>query len=514
MRGSPPSYSPMLIFRTLPPIRFVLLRNALLRPRAFAVSLLLVLSVFAPSAAIAEGVASLSISPSSATYGVGKSFTVTITADSPQGFNSGNALLSFDSSLLSATAVSKNNSAFSLWAVEPAYDNSKGTVSFEGGNTTPLTGKKTILAVTFKVLKEGSAQLNFTSGAILAADGKGTDILGTKNGANFELSASAPDPTPTPVNTPVASTGPKPDAPEVTVVSHPNEELYYNAAKAKFTWDLPADVMVVRLSLDDKIDTTPTTNYDPAIAEKEFDKLTDGVMYFHLRFQNEAGWGPTTHKKIKVDTTPPPDFPLEVNPVASTTDVLLRFVATDTLSGIDRYEITIDGGSPTKVPIASVVGGSYTLKAQLPGDHEITVAAFDRAGNSTAVKGNFTVAEDSTTAKKNLEEEEQKPTDWRLIGDISLIALLAFLVGYMWYERSAFRHEKYLIKREADELRDNIGNIFAALREEVGEQAGRLFEKPNPSAEDREVMVQMNEAIDLSEELLSKEVEDVRKLLS
>ena len=62
-------------------------------------------------------------------------------------------------------------------------------------------------------------------------------------------------------------------------------------------------------------------------------------------------------------------------------------------------------------------------------------------------------------------------------------------------------------------MRDNMGNIFAALREEVGEQTGRLFDQPNPSAQDREVMENINEAVDLSEELLSKEVEDVRKLL-
>ena len=62
-------------------------------------------------------------------------------------------------------------------------------------------------------------------------------------------------------------------------------------------------------------------------------------------------------------------------------------------------------------------------------------------------------------------------------------------------------------------MRDNLGNIFSALREEVGEQTGALFQKPNPSSQDREVMQNINEAIDLSEELLSKEVEDVRKLL-
>ena len=466
-----------------------------------------------PFAASSEGVATFSISPASGTYGVSKSFTVSIMADSPSTFNSANATIAFDPSRLSVTGVSKNNSAFSLWAVEPSFDNTKGSVSFEGGNTTPLSGKKTLLAVTFKTLKEGSVPVTFTSGSVLAADGKGTDIAGAKNGATFEVSAAAPA-DPPPVSTPTVSSGPKPEIPEVVSSTHPDENIYYNSSVAKFTWDLPGDVFVVRLVLDAKENTVPTTSYDPAISEKEFDKLTDGEMYFHLRYSNDAGWGPTLHKKIKVDITSPPPFTLETKVLASSTDAELSFMATDTLSGIDRYEIVVDGGAPIKVPSASLQNGTYMLSGQEPGDHGVKVIAFDKAGNNTSVESKFSIEGTIASAKKFTEEEAPTPTDWRLIGDILLIALIAFLIGYLWFERSAFRHEKYIIKRESDELRDNMANVFAALRDEVGEQAGRLFEKPNPSAEDRDVMQEINEAIDLSEELLSKEVEDVRKLLS
>ena len=459
------------------------------------------------------GNASLTLSPQSGTFGVGKTFTITVSADSPQAFNSANAVINFDKELLSVTNVSKTSSAFSLWAVEPTSSNSAGTVSFEGGNTTPLTGKKTLVTITFKALKEGSAKVAFTSGSILAADGKGTDIVGTRDEATYEISASVAADHPPPPPPPPAATGPVPELPEITSTTHPNENAYTNAPKAKFTWDIPSDVTLVRLSLDTSDKTVPTTTYDPPIIEKEFDQLTDGVMYFHLRFKNDAGLGPTAHKKILVDKTPPPEFPLEILLDASSTDATLKFSATDTLSGLDRYEISIDGATPFKVNLNDVKSGSYTLSAQSPGEHTVKVSALDKAGNAMPVEGKYTIAEDPNAAKKTLEEEEVKPFDWRLVGEISLIAIIAFLIGYLFYERNAFRHEKYLTKREADELRDNMGNIFAALREEVGEQTGRLFDKPNPSAQDREVMENINEAVDLSEELLSKEVEDVRKLL-
>ncbi len=476
---------------------------------------------FAPLVVSAQaGGATLSLSPSTGTYSAGKTFTVTISVDSTDGFNTGNATLSYDPTILSATAVSKGSSAFSLWAVEPAFDNDKGTVNFEGGNTSPLTGKKTILSVTFKALKEGTADLSFTSGTVLAADGKGTDILGTKSGASYTISEkqTAVDPPP-PAPAPAPDTGGggggnlKPDAPVISSPTHPDENLYYNSKKAKFTWDMPPDVTVDRLSLDLSSSTNPTTNYDPAISEKEFSDLIDGVMYFHLKYKNESGWGPVSHRKILIDRTPPPLFEVTAETNGSSSDVILRFSATDTLSGLDHYELSVDGGTAIKASLGEILNGEYMLLSQPLGSHKLKVTAFDKAGNSGEANTNFSVTFDPAAAKK-AEEGEPTPTDWRLIADIVLISIIGFLIGYLWYERGSFQHEKYVSKREADEVRDNLGNIFAALREEVGEQVTYLFDKPNPSSLNREVLGKINEAIDLSEELLSKEVEDVRKLLS
>lgn len=489
-----------------------MLRSRFFRFTWLAGALFLISAPFSLFAA--TGDAPLSLSPASGTYGVGKTFVVSISVDSSQPFNSASGKLNFDKDMLAVQSVSKSSSALSLWAVEPSFSNADGTVDFEGGNTTALSGKKVLLAVTFKGLKEGTAKVGITSASVLAADGKGTDITGTKSEATFTLSASVPDPTPVAPPTPVASLlGPTPEAPDVSATTHPDERLYYNASKARFTWELPPDVTVVRMSLDTKNKTIPTTSYDPAINEKEFDQLVDGVMYFHLRYKNDGGWGPTSHKQIMVDKTAPPPFTLTVAAIASSTDVAMQFMATDTLSGIDRYEIIIDAGTATKIPLTEVKNGSYTLAAQSPGEHTVTVKAYDKAGNFTGADGKFTIAGTLASAAKAVDEEAPKPTNWGLILNIALIALIAFLIGYSWYEQKMFRREKYVAKRESDELRESLGNIFAALREEIGEQTSALFQKPNPSAQDREVMGHINEAIDLSEELISKEAEDVRKLL-
>ena len=118
--------------------------------------------------------------------------------DSSTAFNSASAKLTFDKDLLSVQTISKASSALSLWAVEPSSSNADGTINFEGGNTTPLSGKKTLLTITFKTLKEGSAKVEFSSASVLAADGKGTDIAGAKNPAEFTITAGSADPTPPP----------------------------------------------------------------------------------------------------------------------------------------------------------------------------------------------------------------------------------------------------------------------------------------------------------------------------
>lgn len=471
--------------------------------------------IVAPNFAYAA--ADMAFSPDVGTFGVGKTFTVNVVVDSgADKFNSANAQISFDKDILSVQSVSKTSSAFSLWAVEPSSSNAQGTVSFEGGNTSALSGKKTLLSITFKGLKEGKASVRFASASVLAADGKGTDIAGAKKEASFDIAAGAVDPSPPPPPAPVAPVidTPVPEAPLVQSTTHPDENVWSSSPKARFTWELPDDVTAIRLAFDTKEKTAPTTGYDPPIPDKEFEALQNGTMYFHIRFRNDGGWGGTTHRKLMVDTMPPEQFDLTAAVDASSTGaVLLTFSATDTLSGIDRYEILVDDGNPTKVLLKDLKPTGYPLTGVASGEHTITVKAYDKAGNSTSAEAKATVIGEDATQAKPVEEEEEKPTDWALIRQIILIAILAFLIGYLVYERRAFSHEKYLAKREADELRDEMASVFAALREEVGEQVGTLFQKPNPSARDREVMGKINEAVDLSEEILAKEVEDVRKYL-
>ena len=84
----------------------------------------------------------------------------------------------------------------------------------------------------------------------------------------------------------------------------------------------------------------------------------------------------------------------------------------------------------------------------------------------------------------------------------------------MIYDRRVSARDKWKAKREADEIRERLETIFSVLRQELDEQLSILAQKPNPSPTDREVQERLREALDISEELIDKEVEDVRKLLA
>lgn len=149
----------------------------------FAITILLAL----PQSSFAD---TMSLSPSSGTYVVGQAFSVRVLVSSPnQAINAVSGVLSFPANLLQVTSVSKSGSIVSLWVQEPSFSNSQGIVSFEGVVPNPGFSRANGTAVTinFKVIGQGSADLRFTSGSLLANDGLGTNILRTLGTASFNL---------------------------------------------------------------------------------------------------------------------------------------------------------------------------------------------------------------------------------------------------------------------------------------------------------------------------------------
>lgn len=475
-------------------------------------------ALIAPAFVLTAEAAQFQVSPTPVSTSVGRTFTVSVDVESDKPYNAGSAEIKYDSSFLSASRASKDGSAFTIWAVEPAISASEGVVKFEGGHTAIISGRKKVVSVTFTAKKEGATSITFSKGSILAADGSGTDIYQSSAAVPVTIAAGtgAPEaggtkPKQDTSDEETKAGGELPELPLINSTTHPKEDAYSGAPTAKFSWELPLDVSIVRVEVDQASSTIPKQSYDPAIADKEFRDFKDGANYIHVRYKNTAGWGPTMHRKFMVDRVQPKEFTVTATVPEKENNITLAFETSDELSGLANYEVVLDGGQPKKISLAEIKEGKYPLLAIPNGSHSVKITAYDNGGNKREAEAAFMV--NAPVKEDKTGEEVDSGFPWSMVIIAILFACTGALIGVIWRERNSFRNEKFLTKREADEVRDRIASVFAALREEVDEQTNRLYQKPNPSAEDREVTRRIHEAMDLSEELLAKEAEDVRKML-
>lgn len=473
--------------------------------------------------------ANLLVSPGSGSYSAGQTFTATIQVD-PAGdsVNAVEAELTFDRTVLSVVNVSKTGSVFSLWTTEPTFSNTAGTISFGGGSPTPFSARSNLLTVTFRTLTSGTGAINFGTASALAADGRGTDVLEGRTGATFTVSAAT---TPTPTSDPEPEPGPQQDdedsnaalafgdpprAPEVGSVTFLDPEVWYNKLDGIFTWELPFDVNEIAVEIATSSDNEPTTVIDPPVEEfaVSAENLVDGIQYLSVQFKNQVGWGAVTNRKIQIDTTSPEPFTIAIQ--AGTTPSsfpLLIFAANDVTSGIDKYELIIADKEPVVVtPDEAKLG--YLLKELEDGTYTVKVTAFDKAGNRT----DSSVPVLITAGWTKPVEAEAQASLWDLFTGINvLIGLLILTIiiqfAYIVYERKQYRKKEEKLRKETREIQDQMEKIFSALRDEIYDQVNNITKRPRLSAKEKEAVEGLNQALEVSETLIEKEINDVKKIL-
>lgn len=330
--------------------------------------------------------ATLNLVTGQSTVKIGDTVTVDVKIDSPDvAVNAVQATVQFPKDILSVTNLDYSSSVFSFWLQKPAYSNENGEVTFIGGSTEGFVGQSLqVLRINFKVVGTGQAPINFTDAAVTASNGSGSNILSAMNGVNIVSSAAAGTNQATAPPTQITRTASPalnlPAAPVVKIPLYPNNGGWYNISGNFIAqWKLPNDVTAVAASLNKDPVSNPTVSAG-LFDNETFPPLTNGVWYLHVRFKNSNGWGPTVDYKIGIDTDPPAQFGIKVN--GGVTTILLSptigYGATDSISGIARYSISVDG-----FPVTSTNATTFTLPQQTPGWHTVTVVAYDQAGNGT-----------------------------------------------------------------------------------------------------------------------------------
>ncbi len=324
----------------------------------------------------------LYLSPKNGIYKIGSTFSIKVMLDSGGSkINAADGVLNFDPTQLEVVTISKTNSIFNFWTTEPTFDNSKGVIEFAGGTSQKFIGKDGIVvSITFKALANATANVNFSVGSILAADGKATNILTEMQNGIYDLEPRVVIPASKRSEEPLMIPEGAPMVPTVFSPTHSNEDAWYSNKNPEFFWETQTDVLAIRLSLDKEPISVPMQEYNSSVKEKKFENIEDGIWYFHIRFKNQYGWGEIAHRKVLIDTTPPQTFQINIDNEGDTTNPspVLYFETQDTLSGIESYEIKIDNTQSVRVK-----EDTYKLPAQMPGSHIVIIKAFDRADNFT-----------------------------------------------------------------------------------------------------------------------------------
>lgn len=505
---------------------------------AFIKVILLCVILFFSSLLSVANAATLQLSPSSGAYSSGQTFTTTIRVQ-PDGksINAVEATLKFDPAVLSVVSISKTGSAFSLWTVEPTFSNTAGTVTFGGGSQTPFSSASNLFSVTWRAVKDGATPVSFTGASVLLNDGLGTDVYKSSASANFTISQAA-TPTPTPVPTPVPTPTPEakpeekpkteealvfgdpPRAPEIGSQVFLDPEIWYKSTEGVFNWTLPFDVNAVAIEMATSSENKPELNkkaiLEPPVDEFRITKdlVQDGVQYLSIKFKNQVGWGAVLNRKIQIDTTAPEQFEIEVKTGTTPSSFpVIAFEAKDLTSGIDYYELTIAENEPIKVtPDEAKLG--YLLKELEDGTYTVKVVAYDKAGNIRESSKAVLITAGWIKPVEQVEEE----SFWSFITPVNififfLIVIILLQFVYIWYERKQIKLKEEKLRRETREVQDQMEKIFSALRDEIYDQINMITKRKRLSKNEKDAVEGLNQALEVSETLIEKEINDVKAIL-
>ncbi|KXK00213.1 MAG: hypothetical protein UZ19_OD1000128 [Parcubacteria bacterium OLB19] len=477
--------------------------------------------------------ATLQLNPGSGSYSSGQTFTTNVRVQ-PDGksINAVEATLKFDPSVITVVSISKTGSAFTLWTVEPTFSNSAGTVTFGGGSQTPFSSASNLFSITWRATKVGSASVSFSNASVLLNDGQGTDVYQSSAPASFTIGEATVTPTPTPVAEVEEEKPKKPETEEAIVFGDPprapevgsqvflDSEVWYNTTEGIFNWTLPFDVNAVAIEIATSSENQPELNkkaiLEPPIDEFRVTKdlIGDGIQYLSIKFKNQVGWGAVLNRKIQIDTTPPEQFEVVVRTGTTPSSFpMIVFEANDKTSGIDYYELTIADKEPIRVtPDEAKLG--YLLKELEDGTYTVKVVAYDKAGN---IRESTKAVLITAGWVKPVEIEEEK-SFWSFLTATNififfLITIIILQFIYIWYERKQIKIKEDKLRRETREVQDQMEKIFSALRDEIYDQINMITKRKRLSKNEKDAVEGLNQALEVSETLIEKEINDVKAIL-
>lgn len=375
----------------------------------------LVFCACVPQGALAD--TSLFLSPVVSEVEVGNELRIAVLVDSGGvSLNAIEGTLRYDPARFRFLRTETSDSILNSWTLQPTAYGETGELLFAGMTGSAYDGTRgQLLFAYFEPIAVGEGEFVFDRGAAVhAADGSGANVLTTLGRAAYRIIPSGGRAPGEIIDTSDVVVGEVAgaviEATERTIVSstHPDPERWYSGTSSVLSWKLNDNVAEVRMGISDDPDGSASVRYIPPVNTKTLTDLEQGVSYFHLLQITNDGSGTIEHFAHRVDSVPPAQFSIELVDRNDPTDPNIAFfvVATDTLSGIDRVEFALDGG--TAAPWTDDGTHRYVITGVSHGTHKLEARAFDRAGNMAFQQAEFTlegIAAPSLTSKKSVWKE-------------------------------------------------------------------------------------------------------------
>lgn len=405
-------------------------------------------------AAHAEG-ATLKVTPNTGSYEVGGLIDVSFVVDTGgQTINAVQADVLFPPDKLQVVNPVASTSFISLWVTAPTYSNTDGTVKFQGGIPNPgiKTSGGVISTVTFRVKASGKATIRYApTSRVLLNDGSGTNILTSSGTAEFTLKV------------------PPPAGPVVSSPTHPDSNTWFNNPQVQYQWEAVDGAQGYSYAFDQNGKTVPEEKNMTTATSTSVKASSDGIWYFHIRALTTS-WGGVTTIPVQIDASAPASFQPTFDHKTITVEEVptLRFVTSDSASGIDHYEVKIVSLNTTSTQSGLFVEtiSPFTASRLTEGNYEFIVRAFDHAGNSSDSNAKLTVTAAGLPFYARVPLLRNPVIANSVLIGLGVIALILVLILAIRHFRlrTSFQHDLASLEKDALRKSKALEQELSALR--------------------------------------------------
>jgi hypothetical protein len=458
--------------------------------------------------------ATLFLSPAAKTLTPGQTFTVIIRVSSAdQAMNAVSADVSFPSDKVRVLSVSQTNSIVNFWVDKPSFSNAQdgGDVDLQGVVLSPgFTGASgDVVDIVFQAIAQGTAELSFSSGSVLANDGLGTNILTSMSGSSLTIvpAAAAPQPSVTPQENPA----PQPAAISGIVISSvPSivDDSWYALNNIQFNWDMPIGTDGVWYAFTTNQNMAPsitTVASQTTSVSYDLSSLSDGIWYFMVSSEEDGVWSPIVEKTLRLDRTPPAPFTItRTDTDPSDSQPAFTWATSDALSGLSHYEVKIGDGDWFD-PETLQQGSLYILPTQSPTNgRSLAVRAIDNAGNIQEEDITFRVA-----APNSWQEQWYRLIHFLSLFELLLVAaiLVLVVVAYAFIYRLLTWRRR--LRRELQEFKKELREEIERMNNEKNKEGSDIDLRPATLKKEKQFIEKEGERLKKD---IETEVEKIKKL--